>query len=117
MPKEGFKSITVPDAIYDDIMRAFTSRKEYYRDMGIKSLSQFLNHHFDKALERDKLNMRFTQIKQDVTDSLLVHDDEKSRVFEVILFDDRAHCLGCNSMACVHVGFAMSMPELWGADL
>ena len=118
MPKPGFMSITVPEHIYDYAQQAFTQRKDYYKSIGVRSLSAYIQHHILRENMKTKINMRFTVIPQTVTDSLVIHDDEINRVIEIDLMNEgRGRCFECESFTCVHVGYAMSMPELWGESI
>ena len=42
MPKDGFKSITIPTEVYDDFFNIYIANKHALRRLGVNSLSSFI---------------------------------------------------------------------------
>lgn len=53
MPVKGYKSITVPDDIYDYFKKKWEERKTELRLKGIRSFSAFVTKYLNDALEQE----------------------------------------------------------------
>jgi predicted CopG family antitoxin len=54
MPREGFKTITVRDEIYDTLWDLWAKNRKEYAKNGITSFSGFVTKFLYEALERDE---------------------------------------------------------------
>ena len=52
MPRKGFRSITVREEIYEDLMQQYTENKEELLKEGITSFSGYVTRFLYDALER-----------------------------------------------------------------
>ncbi len=52
MPRKGFRSITVREEIYDELMQQYTENREELLKQGITSFSGYVTRFLYDALER-----------------------------------------------------------------
>src|SRR3989338_3745875 len=55
---------------------------------------------------------RFSKWKAE-DDKISIVDSKKRKIIEVQLKDDDLFCLEDETNNCVHIGFALSLPEIW----
>ena len=53
MPRKGYRSITVRDEIYQDLMKKYEENKEHLIRQGITSFSGYVTKFLYDALEQD----------------------------------------------------------------
>ena len=54
MPREGHKSITIDDDLYDELWNKWESEKPVLRKKGIKSFSAYVSRYLWDVLEESK---------------------------------------------------------------
>jgi hypothetical protein len=58
MPRKGFRSITVRQEIYDELMQQYEERREELLKQGITSFSGYVTRFLYDALEQDTQRTR-----------------------------------------------------------
>jgi len=51
MPKIGFKSLTLPESVFDDIKSDYNSKKEKLQRLGIFSFAGYMTYVYNKYRE------------------------------------------------------------------
>ena len=118
MPKEGFKSITVSDYIYDRFQDTFNSNKEALANKGVRSLSGYVSYMLEEAMTRDATFARYAPKITSISvedDRVILKDNIQNRIVEIVLQNGEMHCFLCDSKDCMHVGYVFSMPDVYGA--
>ncbi len=116
MPKDGFRSITIPETVYDRFQDAYTGNKAELAVRGIRSLSGYLTHMLEDVMRLDEAVAEYTprMKKVSVDDGRAVLlDRHENRIAEVVVRDGLLYCQLCEVGNCLHVGFAHSLPEVY----
>ena len=117
MPKQGYKSITIPDDLYDQF-RVHIGSDDVKNEVGSYSLSKFVSHMLevrmmkDKAIAHNSLMLRKIGIDGD---RVILRDRKSNRVVEVVIKDHTLYCESCESEECLHCGFCYALPEVYTA--
>jgi hypothetical protein len=124
MPKEGYKSITVPDDVYDYFWNKWQQSKEEYRAKhGIRSFSgfvtKFMNDMIELELQKEPKSIleHFNLNEQGVMILDRSLDPPKGKLVEVYfkpMPDDtlKILCEYDETDKCRHVDFALELPEV-----
>ncbi len=118
MPKEGFKSITVSDSIYDRFQDVYNSNKTALANKGVRSLSGYVSYKLEEAMGRDETFARHAPRIATISvesDRVILKDNARNRIVEIVLQQGELHCFLCDSNDCMHVGYAYSLPEVYKA--
>lgn len=118
MPKEGFKSITVSDQIYDRFQDIYNENKETLANKGVRSLSGYVSYMLEESMNRDETFARFAPKIEGISiedDRVILKDHIQNRIVEVVLQESEMHCYLCESKDCMHIGYVLSMPEVYKA--
>ena len=114
MPKDGFRSITIPETVYDRFHDAYTGNKADLAVRGIRSLSGYLTHMLEEVMRLDEAvaghTPRMKKVSVDDGRAVLL-DRQENRIAEVAVRDGSLHCQLCEADNCLHVGFAHALPE------
>ena len=118
MPKEGFKSITVSDYTYERFQEAFEGSRKTMAAKGVTSLSGYVTYKLEEALDRDNTFARYAPKIENLSvedDRVILKDNIKNRIVEVVIQQGEINCLFCNSRDCVHIGYVFSLPDIYKA--
>ena len=118
MPKEGFKSITVSDYIYDRFQEVYNGSKEALATKGVRSLSGYVSYMLEEAMNRDETFARYAPKIESISvedDRVILKDNLKNRIVEIVLQKGELHCFLCDAADCIHVGYVYSMPDVYTA--
>ena len=118
MPKEGFKSITVSDYIYDRFQEVYNGNKEALATKGVRSLSGYVSYMLEEAMNRDETFARYAPKIESISvedDRVILKDNLKNRIVEIVLQKGELHCFLCDAADCIHVGYVYSMPDVYAA--
>ncbi len=118
MPKEGFKSITVSDYIYDRFQEVYNGNKETLATKGVRSLSGYVSYMLEEAMNRDETFARYAPKIESISvedDRVILKDNLKNRIVEIVLQKGELHCFLCDAADCIHVGYVYSMPDVYTA--
>jgi len=115
MPKNGFKSITVNERVYDRFYQIFFDQKEKLAMKGVNSFAGYVTHCLEEMMKKDETFSKFTpKIEKISVDDkrVILNDIIKNRIVEVQFDQNKLSCMFCNFDDCKHVGFCESMPEV-----
>lgn len=118
MPKEGFKSITVSDYIYDRFQEVYNGNKETLATKGVRSLSGYVSYMLEEAMNRDETFARYAPKIESISvedDRVILKDNLQNRIVEIVLQKGELHCFLCDAADCIHVGYVYSMPDVYTA--
>lgn len=115
MPKNGFKSITVNDKVYDKFYQIFFDQKEKLAMKGINSFAGYVTFCLEEMMRKDETFSKFTPKLEKVSvdeKRIILNDIVKNRIVEVQFVQNTLCCMMCDQEECKHVGFCESMPEV-----
>jgi len=116
VPKEGFKSITVSTESYNRIVRAYKASAPAREQAGISSLSGYVMRMMEEELlraavfARHKPRLKCLSIEPEAA---VLRDNIAGRIVEVAIGGGALHCKACGGDACLHVGFLLSIPQVY----
>lgn len=118
MPKEGFKSITVSETVYNRFNDAYVNSKENLTGQGIRSLSGYISYMLEeRMMENEVMALHAPRMKKIsvVDDHIVLLDSKLNRIAEVSIQNGALYCQLCEDSKCIHVGFAYALPEVYKA--
>ncbi len=116
MPKEGFKSITVSEIVYDKFFDVYQKNKQDLVMKGVNSFSGYVTYMLEEMMQKDKTFARYAPKIEKISvdgDRVILKDNIKNRIAEVAMQRGELFCQLCEDKNCVHVGFAWAMPEVY----
>ena len=116
MPKNGFRSITVSETIYNRFNHAYAASKESLAARGVRSLSGYISYMLEDRMREDEATATSAPKMRKISvegDRVILHDTMANRVAEVAVRDGTLFCHLCEKKDCIHVGFALSLPEVY----
>lgn len=116
MPKPGFKSITVSEAVYDRFHDAYTNSKEDLSRKGVKSFSGYVSYMLEEQMLKDETFAKHAPRIKSISvesDCVILRDNVSGRIIEVAIRGGELACQHCEKGDCVHVGFVLSMPDVY----
>jgi hypothetical protein len=112
VPEKGWKSITIRDKTLARINRMFTDHQEALKSLGVETPDDLLNLAMDKISRTQPLKERLEHFNV-YQDHVTIQDNELGgRLVNVYIRDRKFVCDHDRSSDCIHVGFAMSLPEV-----
>ncbi|CAI9831593.1 MAG: hypothetical protein MPI95_04305 [Nitrosopumilus sp.] len=115
MPKEGFKSITVSESVYDRFYDTYAKSKKALSKKGVNSFAGYVTYMLEDAMEKDRILARHAPLMESISvdgEMIVIKDNGKKRIAEVTVRNDKLYCQLCEKGDCVHIGFAFSLPEV-----
>ena len=115
MPKEGFRSITVSEDVYDRFNNDYLKSKSDLAIRGVRSLSGYISYMLEERMREDEaLSLHAPMMKRVSVDDgrVVLLDNTINRIAEVVVKDGELHCQLCEEDGCLHVGFAYALPEV-----
>ena len=119
MPKPGYKSITVSENIYNKFFKVYEKNKKGLELKGISSFSGYLTSMMEEMMLRNETFARHAPYMEKLSidqNRVVLKDNKRNRIAEVILKEDELQCLLDEKSECVHVGFVYSLPELYNMN-
>ena len=116
MPKPGFKSITVSENIYKKFFNVYEKRKNDLELKGITSFSGYLTSMMEEMMSKHEAFAKQAPFMEKISidsDRVLIKDNKRNRIAEVILRNGELRCLLDEKIDCVHIGFVYSIPEVY----
>ncbi|MFB5611519.1 MAG: hypothetical protein ACE5R3_07790 [Nitrosopumilaceae archaeon] len=116
MPKEGFKSITVSETVYDKFFDVYQKNKEDLVMKGVNSFSGYVTYMLEEMMQKDKTFARYAPKIEKISvdeDRVILKDTIENRIAEVAMQRGELYCQLCEDKNCVHVGFAWAIPEVY----
>ncbi len=115
MPKNGFRSITISESIYNKFNRIYLGSKDELAIKGIRSLSGYISYMLESRMQEDEALARHVPMIKKIAveeDRVVLLDNEKNRIAEVVARDGELYCQLCEVIGCMHAGFAYALPEV-----
>ncbi len=116
MPKEGFKSITVSDTVYDKYYEIYLKNKQELTMKGVNSFAGYITYMLEQTMQKDKTFAKYAPKLEKVSiddDRVIVKDNIKNRIAEVTIQRGELYCQLCEEKNCFHVGFVFSLPDVY----
>lgn len=116
MPKEGFKSITVSDTVYDRYYEIYQKNKQDLAMKGVNSFAGYITYMLEQTMQKDKTFAKYAPKLEKVSiddDRVIVKDNIKNRIAEVTIQRGELYCQLCEEKNCFHVGFVFSLPDVY----
>ena len=116
MPKEGFKSITVSETVYNKFFDVYQKNKNDLLMKGVNSFSGYVTYMLEEMMQKDKTFARYAPKIEKISvddDRIILKDNIKNRIAEVAVQKGELYCQLCDEKDCVHVGFVWSIPEVY----
>ncbi len=116
MPKDGFKSITVSETVYDKFFDVYQKSKEELLMKGVNSFSGYITYMLEENIQKDKTFARYAPKLEKISvddDRVILKDNIKNRIAEVTIQRGELFCQLCEEKDCVHIGFVFSLPDVY----
>jgi len=116
MPKPGFKSITVSENVYKKFFEVYEKNREGLELKGVTSFSGYLTSRMEEMMIKDEVFAKHSPFIEKIAvdqDRVILKDNKRNRIVEVLLKNGELQCLLDERSDCVHVGFVYSLPELY----
>ena len=110
MPPKGFKTISIPVAVYEKLMKALEFANESAGYRKYRSVSQFLEAllaEFEKKIAIPRFE-HFNVYEDHVT----IWDHRINRLIDVYIRDSKLVCEYCKDAGCEHVKFVLTIPKV-----
>ena len=116
LPKEGFKSITVSEIVYNKFFDVYQKKKDELLMKGVNSFSGYITYMLEEKMQKDKTFARYAPKLEKISvdgDRIILKDNIKNRIAEVAIQRGELFCQLCEKNNCVHVGFVFSLPDIY----
>lgn len=116
MPKPGYKSITVSENMYIKGSSRYMKRIKLLQLKGIASFSGYLTSMMKEMMIKDEVFSKHSPFIEKIAidqDRVILKDNKRNRIVEVLLKNGELQCLLDERSDCVHVGFVYSLHELY----
>jgi hypothetical protein len=116
MPKPGFKSITVSENVYKKFFNIYEKRKNDLELKGITSFSGYLTSMMEEMMLKHEAFAKQAPFMEKISidsDRVIIKDNKRNRIVEVILRNRELRCLLDEKIDCIHIGFVYSIPEVY----
>ena len=116
MPKPGFKSITLSETVYDKFNEAYQKNKTELTMKGVNSFAGYVTYLLEQMIQKDKTFARYAPKLEKVSidsDRVVLKDNIKNRIAEVVIQNGELFCLLCDEKDCVHIGYIFSLPDIY----
>ena len=117
MPKPGFKTITVKEAVFNKYYFHYKKRKDELKAKGI-SFSGFVTGLMEETILKHEAFLKHAPFLQKIAiedDRVILKDNKRDRIAEVIIRNGELQCLLDEKTDCVHIGFVYALPEIYAA--
>lgn len=116
MPKPGFKSIIVSENIYKKFFSVYEKRKNDLELKWIKSFSGYLTSMMEEMMLNHEAFAKQAPFMEKISidsDRVLIKDNKRKRIAEVILRKGNYAVLLDEKIDCIHIGFVYSLPKVY----
>ncbi len=116
MPKPGFKSLTLSEAVYDKFNQTYQKNKGELTLKGVNSFSGYVTYLLEDVMKKDKTFARYAPKLEKVSvdsDRIILKDNIKNRIAEVTIQNGELYCLLCEEKNCVHIGYVFGLPDVY----
>lgn len=115
MPKPGYKSITIPEQIYDKF-KTYKDTDGVKNEMGAYSLSKYVSFMLEERMMKDEVFAKNAPMLKKIgidDDRIILRDKKINRIVEVVVKNNTLYCELCEAENCIHSGFCYAMPEVY----
>lgn len=101
---------------YDRIVRAYAAARPAREQAGIRSLSGYVVRMMEEELRRAAVFARHTPGLKCLSleqGAAVLRDNIADRTVKVAIRGGGLHCGSCGGDACIHVGFLLSVPQVY----
>ena len=115
MPRNGWKTITVPEYVYNRFKKEYDEKKEeYHLKFGISSFSAFiaklLSERLEKLERKERPRLEHLNVYED---HVKIVDNVMNRIASVYFNGKgKVYCDVCDVDSCIHVDYAIGLPEV-----
>ncbi len=116
MPKDGFKSITVSETVYNKFYDVYQKNKQELTMKGVNSFAGYVTYMLEETMQKDKTFAKYAPKLEKVSvdeDRVLIKDNIKNRIAEVAIQRGELYCQLCEDKNCFHIGFVFSLPDVY----
>ena len=116
MPKPGFKSITISEAVYDKFNQTYQKNKDELTMKGVNSFAGYVTYLLEDVMKKDKTFARYAPKLEKVSvdaDRIILKDNIKNRIAEVAIQNGQLYCQLCEEKDCVHIGYVFGLPDVY----
>ncbi len=116
MPKDGFKSITVSETVYNKFYDVYQKNKQELTMKGVNSFAGYVTYMLEETMQKDKTFAKYAPKLEKVSideDRVLIKDNIKNRIAEVAIQRGELYCQLCEDKSCFHIGFVFSLPDVY----
>ena len=116
MPKPGFKSITISEAVYDKFNQVYQKNKDELTMKGVNSFAGYVTYLLEDVMKKDKTFARYAPKLEKVSvdaDRIILKDNIKNRIAEVAIQNGQLYCQLCEEKDCVHIGYVFGLPDVY----
>jgi len=102
--------------VYEKLSPMYEKNKERLALKGMNSFSGYVSFMLDEAIKKDKSFARYVPKIEKISvddDTVILKDNIKNKIAEVVLQKGELFCKLCKKKACVHVGFVFSLPDIY----
>jgi len=105
MPQPGWKSISLPEEMVEEIARIIRERPE----LGYKSVSSFVIAAIRRLIEETKPTLEHFNVYED---HVTIIDHKRRRLVNVYFRNGRIYCELCQEAECPHTEYALNIPKI-----
>lgn len=105
MPQPGWKSISLPEEMVEEIARIIRERPE----LGYKSVSSFVIAAIRRLIEETKPTLEHFNVYDD---HVTIIDHKRRRLVNVYFRNGRIYCELCQETECPHTQYALNIPKI-----
>jgi len=116
VPKDGFKSITVSETVYNKFYDVYQKNKQELTMKGVNSFAGYVTYMLEETMQKDKTFAKYAPKLEKVSvdeDRVLIKDNIKNRIAEVAIQRGELYCQLCEDKNCFHIGFVFSLPDVY----
>lgn len=116
MPRDGFKSITMREHVYDYLFEMYKSKKSKLNLKGINSFAAFIVSSIESRIKSDTVFAKHAPKIEKVSadaNRIILKDNIRDRIVEVTRNKSDLYCKFCDRDSCMHVGFCYSLVEYY----
>ena len=116
MPKPGFKTVTLSEAVYDKFNQTYQKNKGELTLKGVNSFSGYVTYLLEDVMKKDKTFARYAPKLEKVSvdsDRIILKDNIKNRIAEVAIQNNELYCQLCEEKDCVHIGYVFGLPDVY----
>jgi len=116
LPKDGFKSITVSETVYNKFYDVYEKNKQELTMKGVNSFAGYVTYMLEETMQKDKTFAKYAPKLEKVSideDRVIIKDNIKNRIAEVAIQRGELYCQLCEDKNCFHVGYVFSLPDVY----